>query len=76
MNSTPPDAAERRVARQLATMVVSQKKPVLQAKLAALNNAIESESQVLRSTGMAGLIVAGELESALAKGAKDNAAQA
>jgi putative heme-binding domain-containing protein len=69
------DAAERRVARQLATMVVSQKKPVLQAKLAALNNAIESESQVLRSTGMAGLIVAGELESALAKGAKDNAAK-
>lgn len=69
------DAEERRVARQLAAMLLQQRETLLRAHQTELAAATESVNSVLRATGYAGLIVAGEANAAWKASEKSSAAQ-
>ncbi len=63
----PEDQQQRRTARQLSGMMLRQPGEILADKVDLLAGATESDSRLLRSAGFAGLVVADQVESALAK---------
>ncbi|MBC8355252.1 MAG: c-type cytochrome [Planctomycetes bacterium] len=65
------DKEQQRVGRQLAAMLLREPTNVLSAKADSLMGATKSESQVLRSTGYAGLIVAGRADGAWRTASED-----
>lgn len=71
----PDDRDERRVARQLAGMLLKQKPETLQAQVTAIDAAISSDNSLLKSIGMAAMIVSQEPEAAVAKLADGDQAQ-
>ncbi|APZ95415.1 c-type cytochrome [Fuerstiella marisgermanici] len=58
------DKDQQRVGRQLSAILLNQPAEVLKTKVADLNKATTQESSVLRATGYAGLIVAGQPDDA------------
>ncbi len=63
----PDDRDQRRAARQLASMLLRQKPEVLKNQTDAIKGAIQSDSPLIRSIGMAALIVSGQADTAVAK---------
>ena len=58
------DKEQQRVGRQLAGMLLSEPADVLSASVDSLRQATASDSRILRSAGYAGLIVAGQADTA------------
>ncbi len=69
------DRDQRRAARQLAGMLLRQQPNVLEAQSDAINGATESNSPLIRSIGLAALIVSGQADDAIAKLKNDEQAQ-
>ena len=58
---------QRRAARGLSSMLLRQAPSVLGSQKAKLTKATESDNSLVRAVGMAGLVVAGQTEDAVAK---------
>ncbi len=69
------DRDQRRAARQLAGMLLRQKPELLKAQSDAINAATESDNPLIRSIGLAALIVAGQTDAAIAQLKDDEQSQ-
>lgn len=65
------DQPQRRTAKQLAGSLVRLPQEALAGQLEKLSDATESDHSLLRSAGFAGLVVAGQSETALANASRD-----
>lgn len=61
------DKDQQRVGRQLSQILLTQPQNILASRIEDLKKAMSSENEVLRATGFAGLIVAGQADTAWAQ---------